>query len=59
MRANETWNAAVRERTEQLERLNQRGEAERRGGGGTDLSKTRFLAAASHDILQPLNAARL
>src|SRR5262249_62360878 len=24
-----------------------------------NLSKTRFLAAASHDILQPLNAARL
>ena len=23
------------------------------------MSKTRFLAAASHDILQPLNAARL
>src|SRR5256886_14295142 len=23
------------------------------------ISKTRFLAAASHDILQPLNAARL
>lgn len=25
----------------------------------TNLSKTRFLAAASHDLLQPLNAARL
>src|SRR3974390_1969218 len=24
-----------------------------------NLSKTKFLAAASHDILQPLNAARL
>jgi signal transduction histidine kinase len=24
-----------------------------------NLSKTRFLAAASHDLLQPLNAARL
>ncbi|MFX4601209.1 histidine kinase dimerization/phospho-acceptor domain-containing protein, partial [Acinetobacter baumannii] len=24
-----------------------------------NLSKTRFIAAASHDLLQPLNAARL
>ncbi len=28
-------------------------------GGAANLSKTRFLAAASHDLLQPLNAARL
>lgn len=58
-RANETLERRVRERTEELERLNEalqraKGEAEE-----ANVSKTRFLAAASHDILQPLNAARL
>jgi Na+/proline symporter/CheY-like chemotaxis protein len=58
-RANETLECRVRERTEELERLNDalvraKGEAE-----DANASKTRFLAAASHDILQPLNAARL
>jgi len=57
--ANERLEQRVRERTEQLESLNRElaratTEAER-----ANLSKTRFLAAASHDILQPLNAARL
>lgn len=58
--------AKVRARTEELtsvlhrlERSNDalvvaKDEAER-----ANLSKTRFLAAASHDLLQPLNAARL
>jgi signal transduction histidine kinase len=58
-RANESLERRVRERTEQLTRLNTelgraKGEAEQ-----ANISKTRFLAAASHDILQPLNAARL
>lgn len=58
-RVNETLERRVRERTEQLTRLNAelaraKGEAEE-----ANISKTRFLAAASHDILQPLNAARL
>ena len=58
-RANETLERRVIERTEQLTRLN--GELERAKGEAEDAnqSKTRFLAAASHDILQPLNAARL
>lgn len=58
-RANATLENRVRERTEQLTRLNS--ELARAKGAAEDanLSKTRFLAAASHDILQPLNAARL
>ncbi|MDD2058298.1 PAS domain-containing protein [Pseudomonas sp. GD03860] len=42
----------VRERTAELTRAKQ--EAEQ-----ANLSKTKFLAAVSHDLLQPLNAARL
>jgi Na+/proline symporter/signal transduction histidine kinase len=58
-RSNETLERRVQERTEELTRLNAalaraKGEAD-----AANISKTRFLAAASHDILQPLNAARL
>src|SRR5439155_19374648 len=58
-RANESLERRVEERTEELTMLNTelgraKGEAEQ-----ANVSKTRFLAAASHDILQPLNAARL
>lgn len=42
----------VRERTAELSQAKQ--EAEQ-----ANLSKTKFLAAVSHDLLQPLNAARL
>lgn len=58
-RANETLERRVRERTEELERLNRALEKARADAEEANLSKTRFLAAASHDILQPLNAARL
>lgn len=58
-RANETLERRVRERTEQLEQLNQALEKARAVADEANVSKTRFLAAASHDILQPLNAARL
>ena len=56
---NETLEQRVRERTDELVRLN--AELARAKGEADDanLSKTRFLAAASHDLLQPLNAARL
>ena len=71
--ANETLEARVDERTEALQAANEALEAEniRRAETETALtqamrateeanrSKTRFLAAASHDLLQPLNAARL
>jgi signal transduction histidine kinase/CheY-like chemotaxis protein len=58
-RTNESLERRVQQRTEELTRLNTelgraKGEAEE-----ANVSKTRFLAAASHDILQPLNAARL
>ena len=58
-RANATLERRVRERTGELTRLN--GELERAKAQADDanISKTRFIAAASHDILQPLNAARL
>ena len=58
-RSNETLERRVHERTEELTLLNAalaraKGEAD-----AANISKTKFLAAASHDILQPLNAARL
>ncbi|HBT59161.1 MAG TPA: hybrid sensor histidine kinase/response regulator, partial [Pseudomonas sp.] len=63
----------VRERTQELTEVNsqmrqeirERAEAEarlreaKREAEQANLSKTKFLAAVSHDLLQPLNAARL
>ena len=58
-RANETLERRVRERTRELTRLNQELARAKTEADEANISKTRFLAAASHDILQPLNAARL
>jgi signal transduction histidine kinase len=58
-RANETLEGRVRERTEELTRLNAALARAKAEADEANISKTRFLAAASHDILQPLNAARL
>jgi Na+/proline symporter/signal transduction histidine kinase len=58
-RANETLERRVRERTEELTRLNAALARAKADADDANISKTRFLAAASHDILQPLNAARL
>ncbi|MDB5559078.1 MAG: hybrid sensor histidine kinase/response regulator [Enterovirga sp.] len=58
-RENETLEQRVRERTEELTRLNEELTRAKREAEEANASKTRFLAAASHDILQPLNAARL
>jgi Na+/proline symporter/signal transduction histidine kinase len=57
--ANTVLEQRVDERTAELTTLNAqltfaKGEAE-----AANIGKTRFIAAASHDILQPLNAARL
>lgn len=56
---NETLERRVRERTEELERLNAALAKAKAEAEEANISKTRFLAAASHDLLQPLNAARL
>lgn len=70
---NETLEERVRERTQALSKANAalrqenrvRAEAEqalrqaKQLAEDANASKTRFLAAASHDLLQPLNAARL
>jgi Na+/proline symporter/signal transduction histidine kinase len=58
-RANENLERRVRERTEELTRLNDALARAKAEADDANISKTRFLAAASHDILQPLNAARL
>ena len=59
-RANETLERRVRERTERADPAQQPSSAAPRPTPSeANISKTRFLAAASHDILQPLNAARL
>ncbi len=58
-RANEILEQRVRERTEELTRLNEALSRAKAEAEEANISKTRFLAAASHDILQPLNAARL
>jgi Na+/proline symporter/CheY-like chemotaxis protein len=58
-RANATLERRVRERTGELTRLNAALGRAKAEADEANVSKTRFVAAASHDILQPLNAARL
>ena len=55
----ETLERAVRERTAELVEVNRQLADARDEAEEANQSKTRFLAAASHDLLQPLNAARL
>ncbi|MEM8744726.1 MAG: PAS domain-containing hybrid sensor histidine kinase/response regulator, partial [Pseudomonadota bacterium] len=58
-RANETLERRVRERTAELTKVNRELAKAKAKADDANIGKTRFLAAASHDILQPLNAARL
>jgi len=58
-RVNESLERRVTERTAELTRLNEELASAKSEADAANLSKTRFIAAASHDILQPLNAARL
>lgn len=72
-RSKEELEKRVDERTHELRRLNEILQDEvhrheqtaadleraRKAAEAANLGKTRFLAAASHDLLQPLNAARL
>ena len=58
-RANESLEQRVAARTEELTRVNQELAQAQIIAEEANLGKTRFLAAVGHDILQPLNAARL
>jgi Na+/proline symporter/CheY-like chemotaxis protein len=57
--ANATLEKRVRTRTDELTQANRELARAKLEAEEANLSKTRFLAAASHDIIQPLNAARL
>lgn len=58
-RMNQSLEERVEERTAALTRVNAELESARAKADAANHDKTRFLAAASHDLLQPLNAARL
>ncbi|TCM19827.1 signal transduction histidine kinase [Novosphingobium sp. PhB165] len=55
----ETLERRVAERTAELVEVNHRLVAATEAAESANRSKTSFLAGASHDLLQPLNAARL
>jgi Na+/proline symporter/signal transduction histidine kinase len=57
--ANESLELRVQSRTAELTRVNEELAQAQMLAEEANLGKTRFLAAAGHDILQPLNAARL
>ncbi|MBM7038234.1 hybrid sensor histidine kinase/response regulator [Vibrio ulleungensis] len=57
--SNELLETRVLERTRELEELNKRLVSATQRAELESHSKSRFLAAVSHDLMQPLNAARL
>ncbi|VVQ28000.1 Sensor histidine kinase RcsC [Pseudomonas fluorescens] len=57
--ANEGLERRVTERTHELSQLNLALTEAKGTAESANQSKTRFLAAVSHDLMQPLNAARL
>lgn len=56
---NESLEQRVRDRTSELTLANQQLAKAQKRAEEANIEKTRFLADAGHDILQPLNAARL
>lgn len=58
-RANETLERRVRDGIAEVVKVNEALAAAKQKADAANLDKTRFLAAASHDLAQPLNAARL
>ena len=58
-RANENLERRVKERTEELTRLNDALARAKAEADDANISKTRFLAAASHDILQQIGRAHV
>ena len=57
--ANESLELRVAERTAELSALNQALSAAKAHADTANRSKSRFLAAVGHDLMQPMNAARL
>lgn len=57
--ANESLEQRVAERTQELSALNEQLSEAKARAELANQSKSRFLAAVSHDLMQPLNAARL
>ena len=58
-RANETLERRVRDGIAEVVKVNEALAEAKQKADTANLDKTRFLAAASHDLAQPLNAARL
>ncbi|WP_375738784.1 NahK/ErcS family hybrid sensor histidine kinase/response regulator [Pseudomonas boanensis] len=56
---NDELEQRVLDRTRELQALNEQLSEARDAAEAANLSKDKYLAAASHDLLQPLNAARL
>ncbi len=59
LEAKETLEQRVAERTTELSQALEAQQAAKQQAELANATKTRFVAAASHDLLQPLNAARL
>jgi signal transduction histidine kinase len=59
LEAKQTLEQRVEERTTELSRALAAQQAAKQQAELANATKTRFVAAASHDLLQPLNAARL
>ncbi|MFT0212756.1 hybrid sensor histidine kinase/response regulator [Pseudomonas sp. F1_0610] len=57
--SNESLEQRVSERTHELSKVNQQLQHAKHLAETANESKSRFLAAVSHDLMQPLNAARL